>query len=158
MPDVRNFSEISADFDALVRRIVWSTVTTVDRKGRPRSRILHPAWEGTTGWIMTGRHTLKEKHLAANPYVSCSYWDPQHETAFVECRAEWADDLETRERIWSLFKSLPEPYGYDPAMFWPEGPASDAFGLLKLTPWRLELWSISEMANGKPPRVWRGEG
>jgi hypothetical protein len=39
-------------------RIVWATVSTVDRQGRPRSRILHPYWiwdsEELVGWIATG--------------------------------------------------------------------------------------------------------
>jgi len=27
--------------------------------------------------------------------------------------------------------------------------------VLKLTPWRIELWSIGDMMAGKPPLVWR---
>ena len=86
------FSEIRDDFEARVRRIVWATVTTVDTKGRPRSRILHPYWEGTTAWVLTGRQTLKTKHLALNPHVAICYWDPKHEQVYAEGVAEWADD------------------------------------------------------------------
>jgi pyridoxine/pyridoxamine 5'-phosphate oxidase len=75
--DVGGFSEIEAEFEARTRRIVWCTVATVDRQGRPRTRILHPIWEGLTGWVATGRHSLKERHLASNSYVSLSYWDAQ---------------------------------------------------------------------------------
>ncbi len=67
---VSAFADIEKDFLARVRQIVWCNVATVDRRGRPRSRILHPIWEGRTGWILTGRHTLKTRHLAANPHVS----------------------------------------------------------------------------------------
>ena len=70
--DVGSFGEIEKEFNERTQRIVWCTVATIDRKGRPRSRILHPIWEGTTGWI-TGRNSFKAKHLAANPYVSLSY-------------------------------------------------------------------------------------
>ena len=75
--DVASFGEIEKEFMERISRIVWCTVTTIDRKGRPRARILHPVWEGSTGWIATGRDSFKAKHLAQNPHVSLSYWDPQ---------------------------------------------------------------------------------
>ena len=56
--DVNDFSELEDKFKAITQRIVWCTVTTVDRQGRPRSRLLHPVWDGTTGWIATGRRAL----------------------------------------------------------------------------------------------------
>ena len=43
---VSAFADIEKDFLARVRQIVWCSVATVDRRGRPRSRILHPLWEG----------------------------------------------------------------------------------------------------------------
>src|SRR6266540_3552185 len=103
--DVSSFDEIEADFNQRVREIVWCTVSTVDRRGRPRSRILHPIWEGTTGWIGTNRHSFKEKHLAANPHVSLSYWSPKHDLMYVDCTAAWDDSLDQRRRIWELYKS-----------------------------------------------------
>ncbi len=155
--DVASFDDIAEDFDKRVRRIVWSTVTTIDGKGRPRSRILHPLWDGSTGYIMTGRQSFKAKHLAKNPYVSVSYWDPQHEQVHAECKVEWVDDAAERQRVWDLFKNTPDPYGYDPSMFWPGGPSSPEFGVMKLAPWRIELWALGQMAAGQPPRVWRQE-
>lgn len=156
--EVSDFAEIEEEFERRVRRIVWAAVATVDRKGRPRSRILHPVWEGTTGWIATGRQSFKAKHLAQTPYVSLSYWDPQHEMVFAECSAEWADDQVAKDHAWELIKSQPEPYGYDPAMFWPGGPADPMFGALKLTPWRIELYSIRDLVQGAAGKVWRPAG
>ena len=149
------FADLADKFKAITERIVWCTVATVDTQGRPRSRILHPIWEGSTGWIATGRQSHKAKHLAANPYVSLSYWDPQHEQTMIECRAEWQDDAATKARIWDLLKTTPEPVGYDPAAFWQAGPTDPTFGVLKLTPWRLEVWSLAAMAQGEPAQVWR---
>ena len=60
--DVATFDEIKDEFNARVQRIVWCTVTTIDQKGRPRSRILHPIWDGPTGYIATGR----QKHGASS--------------------------------------------------------------------------------------------
>lgn len=149
------FSEIEDEFMARVRRIVWCTVATVDRKGRPRTRILHPIWEGSTGWIATGRHTLKTKHLEKNPYVSCAYWDQQHQQIYVDCVAEWVDDKAEKDRIWELYKGTPPPLGYDPGMIWREGKDDPTYGLLKLTPWRIELWGLADLMSGKEHQVWR---
>ncbi|MCB1644039.1 MAG: pyridoxamine 5'-phosphate oxidase family protein [Pseudomonadales bacterium] len=150
--DVENFSVIEEEFASRIRRIVWCTFVTVDRRGRPRSRILHPIWEGHTGWVATGRHSHKALHIAGNPWVSLSYWDQQHEQVYAECQAAWADDEETRVRIWELYKATPAPLGYDPAMIWPQGPEDESYGVLKLTPWRIELSSLADMRN---PTVWR---
>jgi len=152
--DVASFDDIRDAFSARIERIVWATVTTVDTKGRPRSRLLHPVWDGPTGWIATGRHSFKAKHLERNPYVSVSYWDPQHEQVYADCRAEWADDLETKRRTWNLFKDTPPPLGYDPAMFW-RSPEDPEFGVLRLEPWRIELYSLADMAAQREPLVWR---
>src|ERR1700682_1462510 len=86
--DIASFAEIEDEFMARVRRIVWCTVATVDRRGRPRTRILHPIWEGSTGWIGTSPRSLKAKHLEHNPYVSLSYWDQQHQQIYADCKAE----------------------------------------------------------------------
>lgn len=145
-----NFSVIEAEFHERVTKIVWCTFTTIDRKNRPRSRIMHPIWEGHQGWVATGRHTLKAKHIAHNPYVSLSYWDPDHKQVYADCRAAWVDDKETKARVWELFKSTPEPVGYDLARFW-ENPNDEGYGVLSLTPWRIELSSLADMGN---PQVW----
>ena len=155
MPDVASFADIQDEFNARVSRIVWCTVATVDRKGRPRSRILHPIWEGSTGWIATGRQSFKAKHLEKNPYVSLSYWDQQHQQVYVDAKAEWDDDPAVRQRISELYKNTPPPLGYDLAMIWPDGVKDPGLGILKLTPWRIELYSLADLPTGTPPKVWR---
>lgn len=81
------FSDIEEEFLERIAKTVWCTMATVDRKGRPRSRIIHPIWEGSTGWILTGRNTLKTKHLEGTPYVSLTYWDPDHKQVYADCKA-----------------------------------------------------------------------
>ncbi len=153
--DVAAFEEIEKEFIDRVSRIVWCTMTTIDRKDRPRARVIHPIWEGSTGWIATGRNSFKAKHLAHNPYASLSYWDQQHQQVYAECRAEWRDDAAEKRRIWELYKSTPAPLGYDPQLFWKQGVEDPEYGLLKLTPWRIELSAIGDMMQGQPPKVWR---
>ncbi len=149
--EVENFSVMAEEFDRRVKKIVWCTFTTIDRQGRPRSRMLHPIWEGTTGWVATGRHSFKAKHLAHQPYVSLTYWDPDHEQIYAECRAEWVEDAAIKQRVWDLYGDTPPPLGYDLKMFWSD-PSDENYGVLKLTPWRIELSSLADLANS---RVWR---
>lgn len=155
MTDVASFDDIAQEFDQRVRRIVWCTVTTVDGKGRPRARILHPMWDGSTGWIATGSDSFKAKHIKKNPYVSLSYWDQEHQQIYAECKASWETDAAERERVWNMFRDTPSPYGYDPATFWKGGSTDRTFGALKLTPWRVELYSLQDMMQGKAPQTWR---
>lgn len=152
--EVATFAEIEDEFNRRVRRVVWCTVATVDRQGRPRSRILHPIWEGSTGWIATGRQSFKAKHLEHNPYVSLTYWDPQHEQIYADCKAEWVDDVAEKRRLWEVYKNTPPPLGYDLAMFW-KSPEDPTLGMLKLTPWRIEVWALNDMVKGTQPKVWR---
>lgn len=150
--EITNFAEIADEFEQRVRKHIWCSVATVDRAGRPRSRVLHPIWEGTTGWIATRPDSFKAKHLAETPYMSCGYVDPER-PVYVDCGTEWVTDAATKERAWSYMKSLPEPYGFDPGFIWP-GPLHESFGLLKLTPWRIQLTTALA---GKAPEtiVWR---
>ena len=74
---------------------------------------------------------------------------------FAECKGEWVDDPDEKERVWNLVKSQPEPYGYDPDLFFKGGPRDPGFGALRLTPWRIELYSIKDMMQGAGGKVWR---
>jgi general stress protein 26 len=151
---VEKFSDIEEEFMRRVAKTVWCSVATVDTRGRTRSRILHPIWEGSVGWIATGRDSLKAKHIEANSYVSLTYWDPDHEQVIADCTAEWIDDQSEKERLWELFKSTPPPLGYDLAAFF-QAVDNPGYGLMKLTPWRVELWSLKRLAVGEPPEVWK---
>jgi general stress protein 26 len=150
---VSTFAEIENEFIARVNARVWCSVATVDTHNRPRSRVLHPIWEGSTGWILTHRHSHKSKHLAQNPYVSLSYAQDVMKPVFVDCKAEWVDDLQEKQRIWNWFKSTPEPLGYDPAHDFIT-PDNATCGLLKLIPWRIDLVSFPAPSFEDGTRVW----
>lgn len=116
---IKNFSEIEAEFIQRVHSMVWCNVATVDSKQRPRSRILHPIWEGgvsggVTGWILTYRDSYKSKHLVANPYVSLAYIADISKPVYVDCTAAWIEDQQQKQHVWHLFKAAPAPLGYDP--------------------------------------------
>ena len=131
--EVTHFSEIEDEFIRRVHTMVWCNVATVDHLQRPRSRILHPIWEGATGWIATHRNSYKRTHLIHNHYVSLAYITDIHKPVYVDCTAAWVEERDQKVRIWDLFKNTPPPLGYDPAIDF-VSPDHDNFGLLKLTP------------------------
>jgi Pyridoxamine 5'-phosphate oxidase len=152
-------AQVAPAFVEMAHRIVWCSVATVDRQGRPRTRILHPIWqwdgEQLVGWIATSPTPIKRADLEAQPYASLSYWSPDHDTCVADCRAEWALDDATRTMVWDLFLNGPPPVGYNPAMIpsW-TSPTAPAFAALRLEPWRLRVFPGSVLL-GKGGEVLR---
>jgi pyridoxamine 5'-phosphate oxidase-like protein len=151
--EVTDFSEIEDEFIRRVHTMIWCNVATVDNLQRPRSRILHPIWEGATGWIATHRNSYKNTHLAHNPYVSLAYITDIHKPVYVDCTAAWVEERDQKVRIWDLFKNTPPPLGYDPATDF-VSPDHDNFGLLKLTPWRIALVTFPAESHATGQRIW----
>jgi len=139
---IASFTEIAPEFLARVNQAVWCNVATIDRQGRPRSRILHPFWEGNIGWITTRRGSPKEQHLGEHPFVSLAYIADVVKPVYVDCKALWIDDLIIKQYIWQQLQNTPAPLGFDPAPIY-GSVDNPAFGLLKLIPWRVEVTSVA---------------
>jgi hypothetical protein len=152
-------ADVAEAFVAIAHRVVWCTLATVDRRGRPRSRLVHPIWEpadgGLVGWVASRPTPLRRAHLAATPYVSCSYWDPVHDVAVAECRAAWVTDPDVRAHAWDCFRAAAPPLGHDPATIWPAGLADPHAGVLRLDPWRLRAAGAATLAAGGAANSWR---
>jgi len=143
MPRYVQLDDIRQEFLERVFRVVWCSAATVDSHGRPRSRILHPYWEGDAnggliGWIATVPTSPKAKHLAAKPYMSLAYVAEMNKPVYAECRAEWVDDLAVKQRVHDLFLNAPAPMGYDTVPIF-GGIDSPRYGILKLTPYQVEV-------------------
>ena len=143
--EVSTFEEIQPEFMKRVSNAIYCSVATVDRKDRPRSRIMHPVWDGMIGWVISWPRSHKAKHLLRNPYVSLAYIQDRDKPVYADCRAEWIDNVEEKKRIWELHKNTPPPLGFDPEPYY--GTIDHHyFGLLRFTPWRIELGNL----NGEP--------
>ncbi|MGI5167004.1 pyridoxamine 5'-phosphate oxidase family protein [Spirillospora sp. CA-253888] len=151
------FSAVQDDFLRFTHEIVWCTVTTVDGRGRPRSRILHPYWEVVAGrpvgWIFTGRTPVKARHLAENPHVAFSYWSPAQHVVLGEATASWVEDLDAKQRVWDMFMNAPPPMGYDIRTFGVPGPESEAFTVLRLDPSRVQVLDGTTITETLTPRL-----
>jgi general stress protein 26 len=155
-----DFRPFEADFLRLTADVVYCTVTTVDARGRPRSRVMHPIFEvvdgAPRGWAVTDRSSVKTRHLAANPYVACFYWSPVQNTVAIDCVASWVDDPAVRRYVWELF-AAPGPPGWgDMSGYGAAGIEHPQFHVLRLLPWRIQILRADEWAAGRfTPRIWR---
>jgi len=147
--EVEKFEDLQIEFVQRVAHAVYCSMATVDRKNHPRSRILHPIWDGPIGWVISWPQSHKAKHLQGNPYVSLAYIHDREKPVYVDCSTEWVDEVDEKERIWELHKTTPPPLGFDPQMFY-ETIDHPYFGLLKFTPWRIELGNL-----GGESIIWR---
>lgn len=155
MPDRVTFDAIASEFERRWQRTIWAVMATQSASGRLRSRIVHPLWEGATGWLLTSPTSPKARDLRHCPHTSLTYWDQTNEQVHVECRTEWEERPAEKRRVWALFESTPMPLGYDPALFFQEGAEAPSTGIVRMTPWRLELWSLNDLMGGRQPTVWR---
>ena len=142
-----DFAQIADEFHNRVSRMVWCNVATVDEECRPRSRILHPMWDGSDGWIgvwLTSTQTqhqtpsLKIRHLTTNPHVSLAYVADVAKPVYVDGTVDVRNDLESKRRLFDLANAAPPPYGYDPGQIFGD-PDNPRFGVLRVTPTRIAL-------------------
>jgi hypothetical protein len=108
------------------------------------------------GWLTTDRNSFKGRHLRTNPYVSLGYVSDMVKPMYVDCLASWADKSEEKQHVWDLCLRLPEPIGFDPAPIYGSvdepGETGIAFGVLRLTPYRIVLTQFPE-----PIMIWSQE-
>jgi hypothetical protein len=157
------FSELEDDFLRITRETVFCSATTVDERGRPRGRILHPIFvvrDGRPlGWVLTGQTPLKLLHLAANPHVCCAFWNPSQDTVFADCIAHWSESDAEKEQVWELFLRTDPPLGYGEAGLAGYGEQrwrGPVFTPLRLEPWRVQVMRGAEYPAGRlTGRVWR---
>ncbi len=147
--EVVQFTNIQAEFMERIRHAVYCNVATVDLKNRPRLRIMHVIWEGSTGWVISWPKSHKAKHLANNAYVSLAYSGNPHKPVYIECTASWESNPAEQQRIWELHKETPAPLGFDPTPYYGTI-ENEYFGLLCFIPWRIEIAEL-----GKESIIWR---
>ena len=147
--DVTTFAEIQPEFMARISQAVYCSMTTVDQHNRPRSRILHPIWDGYIGWAISWPQSHKARHLAYNPHVALAYIQDSGKPVYADCTAAWIADPVEKQRIWDLYRTTDPPLGFDPQPHY-ASIHDKYFGLLKFTPWRIELANLQGES-----RIWR---
>lgn len=107
---------------------------------QPRVRPVSPIVEDDMSvWVATFSDSRKVKQIKENPRICLTF--VQHpsgdKTATIIGEAEIISDIKHKERIWKLSP-------YDMSQYWPEGPESEKFCLLKINPKKIEWWDSWE--------------
>ncbi|NBM18394.1 pyridoxamine 5'-phosphate oxidase family protein [Streptomyces sp. GC420] len=137
---------------------MYCTMITVDKKSRPRARVLLPIWETVdgrpVGWLAAYKTPVKVAHLANNPHTTYSYWNPRQNAVFIDSVSHWVDDPETKKYAWDLYaKGSPVGVGYNPRNFWHLGPSDPKYHVLRIDPWRVQVLRGSDLSS----RIWTDE-
>ncbi len=134
------------DVEAAAKKSTWCALATV-AGNQPRVRMVHPTWEGDTLWIATGPQTAKVREMQENSAVDLQYQVAPDDFVHLMIRgtATVLTDEETKALVWDVMD-------YDLYQFWPDGPRSEEFCVIKIEPARVEL---SEMFGTMNKRVWR---
>jgi general stress protein 26 len=135
------------DVEAAAKKAIWCALATI-KDGEPRVRMIHPTWEGKTLWIATGPETPKAVQIRDNSAVDMQFQVAPEEFIhlLVRGQAEVLTDQATKDRMWDVMD-------YDLSQFFPDGPGSDDYCVIRVTPTRVEL---SEMFGMDNKRVWQG--
>jgi general stress protein 26 len=141
MQHTYDFGAIAEAFAQRIRQAVWCNAATIDRQGRPRSRVIHPIWDGTVGYVTSAVRTAKLQQIAAVPWISLAYIMEPFRPTYIECAATVQNDRETRHMVWDLFAQTPEPLGGDLSATWGAVDNPD-YVIVRLEPWRIELYDL----------------
>jgi general stress protein 26 len=143
----RTKSEFFRDVEAAAKKAVWCALATVADHNEPRVRMVHPTWEGDILWIATGPQTAKAREIQQNGAVDIQFQVAPDDFVhlLVRGRASVLTDQETKSRIWDVMD-------YDLAQFWPNGPTSPDYCVIRVEPSRVEL---SYMFGTMNKRVWK---
>ena len=95
----------------------WAHMATVGSDGAPDVSPVHPAWEGDTMWVMTGRTSVKARNIANEDRLAL-HWQITEKGDGVEIwgKATVVDDVEVKRRLWNGV------FDYDLSAFSPGGP------------------------------------
>ena len=118
---------------------------------QPIARAVTPTYEGLMAYVATDPDTSKVRQVRRNPLVDLLHWSTDFRHLSLRGRASMVDDAVVRERMWSAFPYALEDYFEHAGC---EGQKA-AYGLMRIEPFRIELWSLGSLATGKPPQVWR---
>lgn len=125
----------------------YATLVTIGEDGQPEARIVDPfpPEDGLVIWIGTNPLTRKVRQIEGDPRVTLLYFDATG-LSYVTLvgRAEPVTDPDVKRRHWK------EEW----AGFYPDGPQSEGYLLLRVIPSRLEI-SSSRHGLTNDRRTWR---
>jgi general stress protein 26 len=132
-PDEQNIVEI------MKKASGFAFLATADGD-QPRVRPVTPIVEDDMSiWVATSAESRKVKQIKQNPKISLAFVQhPEGEkAATVIGEAEIVADMEQKKRIWELAP-------YDLSQYFPKGPESEDYCVLKINVNKIEWWEDFE--------------
>jgi len=134
-----NSSDKQKIVDIMKQTSLFAFLATSDGD-QPRVRPVTPIVEDDMSiWVATSAGSRKVKQIKQNPKISLAF--VQHpngdKAATVVGEAEIIADLEQKKRIWGLAP-------YDLSQFFPKGPESEDYCVLKINVSKIEWWEDFE--------------
>ena len=90
-------------------------------------------------WVATSAKSRKVQQIRKNPKVSLAFVVPPQgdQAVTIIGEAEIVSDMEEKKKVWKLA-------AYDPAQFWPDGPETEDYCVLKINIKQVEWWESHE--------------
>ena len=118
---------------------LFAFLATCD-SGQPRVRPVAPIVEDDMSvWVATSAGSRKVEQVKKNPKMSLAFVHPPHgeKMATIIGEAEIVADMEQKKRVWGLAP-------YDLSQYFPDGPESKEYCVLKIKPEKIEWWEDFE--------------
>ena len=79
--------------EEFLRQTLVGVISTIDKKGRPRTAPIWFHWENGTAYMFTDRSSLKWRNIQRNPYASlCVDWrEPPYRSVILDGLVEEVD-------------------------------------------------------------------
>jgi general stress protein 26 len=105
-------------------------------RGRPMATMLG---DDMSIWMATSGKSRKVQQIKKNPKVSLVFLVPPQgdQAATVLGEAVIVTDMEEKKKVWEMA-------AYDPAQFWPDGPETEDYCVLKINIKQVEWWESFE--------------
>ena len=134
-----NSSDKQKIVDIMKKTNLFAFLATGDGD-QPRLRPIAPIVEDDMSiWVATSAASRKVKQIKQNPKISLAFVQhPEGEkAATVIGEAEIVADMEQKKRVWGLAP-------YDLLKYFPNGPESEDYCLLKINVGKIEWWEDFE--------------
>ena len=85
--------EADPTVEEILRQTLVGVISTIDKKGRPRTAPIWFHWENGSAYMFTDRNSLKWRNIKRNPYASlCVDWrEPPYKSVILDGLIEEVD-------------------------------------------------------------------
>ncbi len=144
---VENAPEFWAEAEALIRAAPIAFLATSAGR-QPHLRAVTPAYIGLQSYIAAAKDSPMVRQIARNPRIELLHWTRDFRHLNIVGRAELRPGQSAGEVEQHFLYALDDFFAAD----------RSNMSLIAITPQRIALTTLADIAASRPPRVWRAEG